>query len=44
MVLNRTKTTSWDNEGIYVSFNPDVASPEAWSTLVRTLRNGRWYP
>lgn len=44
MLLNRTKTTSWDGEGIYVSFSPDVTSPESWSTPARIVRNGRWYP
>lgn len=44
MLLNRTRTTNWDEGGIYVSFNPDVASPEGWSTPTRILKNARWYP
>lgn len=44
MLLSRTETTGWDTEGIYVSFNPDVSVPEAWSTPRRLLSNGRWYP
>ena len=31
MVLNRVKDTSWATEGIYISFNNDLADPEGWS-------------
>ena len=31
MVLNRIRDTSWATEGIYISFNNDIADPEGWS-------------
>lgn len=49
MLLNRAIDKSWKQEGIYVSFNPDIANPKGWSTPVKiidaaALENSRWYP
>ena len=31
-------------EGIYASFNCDLADPGAWSVPLRIVRGGAWYP
>ena len=47
MLLNRAMDKDWTQQGIYVSFNPDLADPAGWSTPTRlpvTLRRDQWYP
>lgn len=47
MLLNRAKDANWTQEGIYVSFNRDLANPAAWSEPRRILEVTRadgWYP
>jgi hypothetical protein len=44
MLLNRAKDTAWRQEGIYVSFAPRLDDPKLWSTPVKILDGGRWYP
>lgn len=47
LLLNRTRDSHWSQEGIYVSFNPDLARPEGWSAPVKimdSVGNDRWYP
>jgi hypothetical protein len=49
MLLNRAKDKMWAQEGIYVSFNPDLDKPESWSRPVRlldapALSRSKWYP
>jgi hypothetical protein len=49
MLLNRAKDKNWAQEGIYVSFNPDLANPTGWTTPVKILDAGeleksKWYP
>lgn len=46
MLLNRTAGGAGDlvQEGIYASFNRDLAVAEAWSTPLRIVRGGAWYP
>ena len=46
MLLNRTAAGAGDlvQEGIYASFNRDLADPEAWSAPFRIVRGGAWYP
>lgn len=49
MLLNRAKDKDWSQEGIYVSFNPDVGNPAGWTTPARILDAGeleksKWYP
>lgn len=52
MLLNRAVDKNWTQEGIYVSFNPDLARPGDWSRPVKVY-DGReyrdksanwWYP
>ena len=44
MLLNRAKNENYDQEGIYVSFAPRLDDPSLWSTPVKILNGGRWYP
>ncbi len=46
MLLNRTAGGAGDlvQEGIYASFNRDLADPGAWSVPLRIVRGGAWYP
>ncbi|MDO8972719.1 hypothetical protein [Reyranella sp.] len=46
MLLNRTAGGTGDlvQEGIYASFNRDPADPEAWSSPLRIVHGGAWYP
>ena len=47
ILLNRSMDSRWTQEGIYVSFNPDLANPGGWSAPRRILDatgNDRWYP
>lgn len=44
-LLNRTKDKpGWPQEGIYVSFNPDVANPAGWTRPKKIFDKGAWYP
>jgi hypothetical protein len=44
MLLNRAKDDWFTPEGIYVSFAPELDDPSRWSTPVRVLKGGKWYP
>ncbi len=49
ILLNRAQDRKWAQEGIYVTFNPDVANPNGWSKPVRILEPkdleySKWYP
>jgi hypothetical protein len=47
MLLNRSKDGNWTQEGIYISYNPDVSNPTGWTTPVKILEAtgaDRWYP
>jgi hypothetical protein len=49
MLLNRAKDKDWNQEGIYVSFNADVAEPTGWTKPIKILDAGeleksKWYP
>lgn len=47
ILLNRSKDAHWAQEGIYVSFNPDLSNPAGWSEPVKILDAtgpDRWYP
>lgn len=44
MLLNRAEDASWRQEGIYVSFAPQLEDPSGWSTPKKLLDGGRWYP
>lgn len=46
MLLNRTAGGEHDlvQEGIYASVNHDLADPQGWTTPLRIVRGGGWYP
>jgi hypothetical protein len=47
LLLNRARDSHWTQEGIYVSFNPDLAAPDRWTAPQRILDSqgkDQWYP
>ncbi len=47
ILLNRAKDSEWAQEGIYVTFNYDLANPKGWSMPLKILDGlgkDRWYP
>lgn len=47
LLLNRAMDKDWAQEGIYVSFNPDLGNPRGWSEpgkILGSLRKDGWYP
>jgi hypothetical protein len=49
MLLNRAKDKDWTQEGIYVSFSPDLGDPTGWTQPTKILDAGaleksKWYP
>lgn len=47
MLLNRAKDAEWTQEGVYVSFNSNLADPQGWTVPVKILEGlgaDRWYP
>ena len=44
MLLNRAKDETFAQDGIYVSFSPQLGDPTRWSTPVKILAGGKWYP
>jgi len=47
MLLNRAKDSHWTQEGVYVSFNRDLANPRGWTIPIKILGSlgpDQWYP
>lgn len=44
MLLNRVADDAFTQEGIYISFNPDLSNPDGWSAPTLLLKGGNWYP
>jgi hypothetical protein len=44
MLLNRTRDEQFTQEGIYVSFASRLDDPAAWTTPMKILDGGSWYP
>ena len=49
VLLNRTKDKDWNQEGVYVTFNPNLANPSQWSKPSKILgpaelEQSKWYP
>lgn len=44
MLINRARDGEWSQEGVYVSFNPDLSQPQGWSPPTMVCPGGRWYP
>ncbi|HEV8395893.1 MAG TPA: sialidase family protein [Vicinamibacterales bacterium] len=44
MLLNRTKDEGFTQEGIYASFASRLHDPAAWTTPIKIVDGGSWYP
>ena|SRR5688572_26843583 len=44
MLLNRAKDDDFNQEGIYVSYSPTLADPTQWTTPMKIMHGGTWYP
>ena len=44
MLLNRTKDEQFTQEGVYVSFASRLDDPAAWTTPMKIVDGGSWYP
>ena len=44
VLLNRARDGRWTQEGIYISFNSDLADPSGWSFPQKILEVSGWYP
>jgi hypothetical protein len=44
MLLNRAADESYTQDGIYVSFAPQLDDPRLWSPPQKILNGGKWYP
>jgi hypothetical protein len=45
ILLNRAKgPPGYLQDGIYVTFNPDIGDPGGWTEPVKIFRGGFWYP
>jgi hypothetical protein len=44
ILLNRAKDWKWTQEGIYVTFNRDLAEPRGWMAPRKIVEGGNWYP
>ncbi len=46
VLMNRTEggAGDWRQEGVYATFNADLAQPDRWTTPSRVVAGGSWYP
>ena len=44
ILMNRAIDPRWKQEGIYISFTPDLADPNSWTQPLRILDEKGWYP
>ncbi len=44
ILLNRAKNKNWNQEGVYVTFNPRLDDPSGWSKPVKILEGVHYYP
>lgn len=44
ILLNRAVDPRWKQEGIYLSFTPDISDPHSWTEPVKILDEPGWYP
>jgi hypothetical protein len=44
MLLNRSKDEAFTQEGIYASFANRLDDPAAWTTPIKIVDGGSWYP
>jgi hypothetical protein len=45
VLLNHAVAADWSQEGVYISFNPNIADPSGWMEPAKLLDGGAgWYP
>ncbi len=44
MLLNQATSNTWEQGGVYVSFNDRLDAPTEWSAPALVTRGGSWYP
>jgi hypothetical protein len=44
ILMNRAIDPRWQQEGIYISFTPDLADPRSWTEPLKILDEKGWYP
>jgi hypothetical protein len=44
ILMNRATDPRWKQEGIYISFTPDISDPNSWTEPLRILETPGWYP
>jgi len=44
ILMNHACTPNWKQEGIYISFSPDLSDPRSWTKPVKILEDSGWYP
>jgi hypothetical protein len=44
VLMNHAKDAKWTQDGIYVTFNPDVADPDGWSQPQQIRTRAPFYP
>jgi hypothetical protein len=44
MLLNRARDEQFTQEGVYVSFAKRIDDPSAWTTPIKIVEGGSWYP
>ena len=44
MLLNKATSNTWEQGGVYVSFNDRLDAPTGWTTPSMVARGGSWYP
>lgn len=49
MLLNRARDKDWAQEGIYISYNPELSNPAGWTRPdkildTKDLEKSKWYP
>lgn len=44
VLLNRAKDADFSQEGVYISFNRDLADPAGWTAPQKVMNGGAWYP
>jgi len=44
VLMNHAADRLWGQEGVYISFCPDIANPAAWTPATKLMDAGAWYP
>jgi hypothetical protein len=44
MLVNKAKDENFGEEGSYIAYNAELSDPAGWSTPLRIIKGGQWYP